>query len=845
MNGLLRILWTYLYRCQDSASTTTSKLDTLLKQFFPTGRLAVHPADEYTDHLTYIVHFILSRHLEFGKDLCLDLLQESALAPFQQQHATPGPNLGNASNIANAVSSERIAISAHAILLSLSGIERESFTPTWPSSADFTEILPAEDYPTSPDYLPVTLSSRPGMTEFLDRCGSALATIALTCGDTPATLQGSHTIMDMSYLDDQWSYSRLNLAFEEAHSYIIRKHADGPIVAYPNQLVPLVSLLQTCFSTWPRCLHPSISLVDAVNMLLKGMVHLEPVLAEISCAALKRFMTDRVSALTVLSRFSRYLFSASHISQGGSGTKLLVDTPKVLELWVEMVDEWIHSLLKLEPTEIFEYREDILARCGEIEGGGLFLVTSEIRVTRLAGIKTLRLLGLVVDHLSPLDQANEALKLTKILHGKAEVEKSYLSGFDDIMDQPELTRLEQWRQSKKGEIILRLADSSNDKDLRLWPHVFPSFLQVCSDAGATSASFRESMIAAASRYHPTISHLAGLSSRVPAGLSTRTGGVEKDGLRLLKENQVTVDQWRLWINILCSIASLPESHRPALTQLGREHARAPSDASFERERLSSTRGLFRYLTPFLDSEYTRFREIAVLCISSFPSAAYPQLLEDLSLLAGRQFYDDPRSKSSGDSSLGILSPRQLPDDPRFRSSPSITPERTRRQERLHSAVARIYYLTANLLQHQRSAGRQAALANVLKFVRSTQTFLTAPNMRENHTLHRLRRYFCGTVERLFDGLASIKDSDRFIPTHMHLSLYRLCEEWCHLGPQPEYIKQRNARMQVDAVANAPSSERGEAAERFRMESKMLSYAAIGAIAALCVSYRFVQEVLYH
>ncbi len=186
-----------------------------------------------------------------------------------------------------------------------------------------------------------------------------------------------------------------------------------------------------------------------------------------------------------------------------------------------------------------------------------------------------------------------------------------------------------------------------------------------------------------------------------------------------------------------SLAQLPHFPNPRdqlLPQLGREHSRAPSDVSFERERLTTTRGLFRYLTPFLDSEYVAFRDAAVLCISSFPSSAYPQLLEDLSLLVGRQVYDDPRGKAgiaaAIEQNMGILAARS-PNDTKIGV---VFGDRSRRQERLHAAVARISYLTAHYLPRQRSTGRQAALANVLKFVRNTQAFLGAPENRDRATL---------------------------------------------------------------------------------------------------------------
>lgn len=814
----MRLVWTYLYRCQESASTTTTKLDTLLKQVFPNNRLAKVSPEEHLEPYIYIVHFILSRHFDYGRDLCMDLMQEAAIAPLQQS-----------GNIGSLLAPERTCVAVQAILLSLHAIEKESPTPAWPSSTDFSAIPPAIDYPSSADFVPSSLVSKPGMKDLFERSGSTLAAIAVFC---------SNAVNHMSVLDDQWSYARLNPAYEESHNFAVRRHPDGAVVAYPVHLVPQVTMLQTCFLSWPRCLHPSIAAGDALDMLLRGVVHVEPSLAEVSCAALRRFMGDPTHAFTVLSRFTAFLFSPSQITHGGSSVKLVIESKQVLDLWVNIVDGWIGGLLQQSRDAFAEDEQFTLSRCTEIEAAALFLLTHETWSIHAVGVKVIRTLGLLADHMSSPDGPRSSMHFVEHLHGKS-LDRAYLNGFDELLEAPELLRLEQWRESKRVDIPLRISDSDNEKDRKLWRYVFPALLQICmDDPGPALGTFRESVVAAATRYHPVIAHLAGLSTRIPAGLSNRTPLIERDGIKLLKENKPLIDQWRIWVKVLCSTATLSESSRPALTQLGREHTRAASDASFERERLSTTRGLFRYLTPFLDSEHTLFRDAAVLCISSFPSSAYPQLLEDLSLLAGRQFYDDPRAKSgvtsASDQNFGVLGSRHLHDDARaIKPGVTVLIERTRRQERLHSAVARIYYLTAHYLQHQRSAGRQAALANVLKFVRNTQAFLTAPEMRDNHTLQRLRRYFCGTVERLFDGLATLKDSDRFIPSNMHLTLYRLCEEWCQLGTQTEIVKQRLILMQR-AAASSSHLGSSEAGERFKNETQMLSHAAVGAIASLCV-----------
>lgn len=797
----MRLIWTYLYRCQESTSTTTSKLDTLMKHFFPANRLTINPPEEHLEPFIFMMHFILSRHFDYGRDTCLDLMQE---APIRAVHST---------NIANLLAPERMTISIQAILLSLHAIEREEPTPLWPSSSDFTTTPVWEDYPTSSDFLAPSFISKPGMQEFFDRCGSTLVAITKFCASA---------VGQMSVFDDQWSMTRLN-PFEETHSLVVRRHPEGA-VSYPNYLIPQVTMLQTCFQSWPRCLHSTLPAEEAIDMLIRGVIHVEPQVGEVACSTLKRFMADPQHASTVLSRFSVFLFDPSYIAREGSGVKFPLESLRLLNLWVSLMDGWIHGITQRPEDSITEDEEIlILSRVDEIEAGALVLLSHESWSIHSVGVKVVRMLGILLNHTYPVPHTGEQLdrptRIVDFLHGK-ELDKSYLTGYDELLDKSENDRLEQWRQSTRADVPLRLADSDNERDRKLWRYVFPAFMQSCMNHPIkTLAACRGTLVAAASRYHPLISYIAGLSSRVPAGLAARSPSLRtEDGSVLVKENKHLIDQWYMWVKVLCCTASLSES-RPALTPASRDHSRVPSDASFERERMTTTRGLFRYLTPFLDSEYTPFRDAAVICISCFPTGAYPQLLEDLNLLASRQFYDDPRTKATG--TLG--------------GSPVTG--RTRRQERLHSAVARTYYLTAPLLQHQRSAARQAALTHVLKFVRTTQTFLSGSEMRDNHSLQRLRRYFCGIVERLFDGLSTLNDSDRFIPRNMHLALFRMCEEWCQLGHQSESVKHRLILMQraCASASSDPQAGADSSIEFFRHETKLLSFAAVGALTSLCVS----------
>lgn len=546
MNGMVRLIWTYLYRSREAASTVTARLDVLLKHFFPPNRTTIFPADDHLEPFIFIVHFILTRHFEYGRDLCLELLQESTI------------NAAQSTNISNLLAPERMTIAIQAALLSFHVLEREEQAPLWPSSLDFSAVPSWEDYPSSSDFVPPSLLSKPGMQEFFDRCGSVLATIAVSC---------ANTVAQMSIFDEQWSVTRFNPSYEETNNFVIRRHPEGS-VAYPCHLVPQVIMLQTCFRAWPRCLHSSLPVGEAIDMLIRGIVHVEPVLGDVACSSLKRFMLDPHHAFMVLSRYTAFLFSPARLAHEGSGVQLVFEHSRLLGLWVDLVDDWISRIMRQARSSFdIDDMRAIIARGTEIEAGALFLLSHELRSIRCAGVKVMRLLGILSAYVCPDSTptglgAEQCLQVVDLLHGKM-LSNAYLQGHDDVLDNSELARLQQWREIDQLDIPLRLADSDNDRDRRLWRFVYPAFLQAYMEsASQVITSLREILVAAATRYHPLIAHVAGLSTRIPVGFPARTptiGGA--DGSRLVRENKLLVDQWHTWLKILCSTATLSSTLR--------------------------------------------------------------------------------------------------------------------------------------------------------------------------------------------------------------------------------------------------------------------------------------------
>jgi len=805
-----------------------------MKHFFNAKQLsAFHPDDpDRFDFLTYVVHFILSRHFDVGRDLCLELLQETNIAAMTR------------GGVAGLLSPDRIAIAVQATLLSFHLMEKDNGIPAWPSTPDFSVVPPKSDYPTCSTILPSSFSSKSIIQEYVNRLGTSLNQIASIC---------DHNVGNMSVLEDQYSYSRVNPSFEESSNYVIRKHDDSFVIAYPLHHASQINLLQTCYSAWPRFLHPSLSLGDAIEMLLRGVLHVEPSLSNTSMDAIKRIIDEPTNVSTVIRHFTAFVFNPVKILQA-SGSDLMVRCIKLLKLWKMTVQKWKMYVVQVDAANFAQQFEDIKNQCLQVEAASLFLLAHVAVGTRLIGIDVVRLLGSLVEEVSKLPGVELTLDITYgMLNG---TDYCYLDGFDDLLEDVELDRLKQRKSTGKSDIILDLAGSPDDLDKKLWSYVFPSFMQTCMKQNDLSLPLlHRALAAAALRFHPQISQLAGLShSKLAYRGGLGAGAItEKDGLRLINESKRLIEQWYIWMKTICSTSILPEVNPSGGPPQGTP-AHVSADPQVELRKYPNSRYLFKRLTPFLDSEYTLFRDIAVSCISSFPSNVYPQLLEDLKSLAGRQTDYDPRIKvnagmtiPSAEANIGLLGSRQFIEDTRMKAVAGglASMERSRRQERLHSAVAGIYFYTAHLLKDQRSTGRQTSLMNILTFIRSTQGFLCTSEMRDNYSLQRLRRYFCGTIERVFDALASIKDSDRFVAANMHLTLYRLCEEWCQFGAQSHTAVRRIRLMQKMAAATGGTQQMTtvNATEMFQTETTLLSYAAAGALASLCVSLLFISVKL--
>ncbi|CAE6486332.1 unnamed protein product [Rhizoctonia solani] len=795
LNGILRIIWTYLYRCHEPSSTATSKLDIVLKHLFPPKGQSIFPPDESLECHEYIIHFILSRHFDYGVDLVMEFLQESeALGNGTLDLSLPF----------------RPIIALRAILLTLTAMQKDS-KPTWPSNVDFTTYDTQDDYTFEATSLPESFYTKPGVTDFFERSGPVVGKLAMTCAQAVSHL----TLSDERFL-------RTNYSFEEGEQLVFKRRGELS-VAYPRHLDPQVYFLMVCFESWPRCLHPSISLVDALDLLIRSLNHVDAGLAEAASSALRRIAANEQHVKTAVWRCTRYLFSQP-IQPGNRDTsalRMISEQEYVVPLWADLVEAWADQLDK-PPSDEASDSDSIKVDSGElaqdIEGGALCLLASVSQSLRSLSAKIILLSAKLVSnaqkrstgsHISPTGLET---RVCSILLGKGVSIATIFERREHAPPEKYRRKFIQWQQNKDPNCLLRLAQSKDEEDLRVWTYVFPAIAQECMARCPHALEYaRMTWNGWIVRFHPIMSTIAGISSKVaaatPLARPTRQGsGASEDVEDRRDGHALSVEQWRCWIIALCSCATQLDT-RPTPT---REHGRMPSDPVSQRERLTTARGLFRLIIPFLSSDQTRFRDAVTTALGSVHLSTFKTVLEDLQSIT-RHIYDEFRSTAANRSAQ--------------------TARRARSQDRLYVAVAQVHQLTAHFLRDPKSLSDQGALHFMLQFVRETKTFLSHSDIKQDCDSHRLRRLFCGVVENLFDALSNRKDIDRFMWPHARLELFHLCQDWCIYGPASGPVRQRHAAMRANAT-------RYGTVALYDSECEQLVEAVPAALASLCAGAFF-------
>ncbi len=797
---ITRLVWVYLNRCSESLNNSTKKLDTIVKGLLFQGKknssISMEPAT--IEQLVQLVRFIGFKYPDYtSKTIILPLLNSDVLR-FSPNLQVP----------LDQINPERVIIALRSFLLILSDLGHPDTPPPFPTISEEDNI-----YPSEVQVMGNSSFSRDSYEQFGQLLGKISNTVELSFGGQAA-------------LDDRLS-QQPKTPVSATFSFGLDSGTAVGKQAY-------FDLLKVTFQALPRCIPINLSFSKVIVMLCRGTAHPDPGVAYSAAMALK--VVARVSEINsrqVATGFARFIFGFDEKYSTTSETGLLGDdhVETTLEFYSELLQLWIDAIrVKAKPIELngdTKNRKEemettsIWTLIEEIESNGLFFLCSQSRIVRHYAIVVLRLVTQFDSALDEREGASKADKppkpsappteYTRIINILDNFSSADLGVEPDNLSVAERSRLQKLQQgSNLVSFLIRLAESENGIDSALWFRAFPRFIQQCFERfPMTVVLCRNSICIRLLKMQNTLIATADTSKMQNSGPFEL---VPKSN-RQSSSPELLIEQWKLYLVVACSTLTVTDEQVP---QFRYQHGRKKSVRDLPFERITSARAIFQMVIPLLGVDSTAIREAVVTGLGCINFNLYRTLIEELQPLVNAWTADDQRIKSS-------------------RSMSSL--RKIRKHDRMPAEVTHVFQLTSHFLCNDRYELDEWILQTLVSFVKDMKSFLSEYDVQIDWEYQKLRRWFCGLVETLFEGIRRSENYPQWLPFEGRVSLFRLIEEWCGHGQHFLLAKEREGKMrQAIHELHKDVRDRGALTASMEIEKRNLEHAALYAMASLCVSW---------
>ncbi|KAK2066995.1 hypothetical protein P8C59_000768 [Phyllachora maydis] len=818
-----RLLWTYLYRTNDTASGTTRKLEEVVKQVLPSTKRSLNAIDTaVTDPLIQIIRIIGYKHPEYCfKTILFPLVNAECIVASQDTKIVD-------------LDPDKMVIGIRAFLALMSDLEQgENGRPPFPqtyapaSSPERAPVSPVLVSPREANFLQAVASpgddklSNPimvaSLTETVRSCYmrfcEILGKITIICDNT---FGGQAT------LDEKFSSPGPKTPITETFNFSRRDDHQS----VHDQKQAFYELLHVAVQALPRCMSRmslDIPFNTLINLLCTGTAHVQYTIADSSAKSLKA-IARQSHAQPVVTGFSRFIFNFddrySTMSDGG-GMLGLSHIENTLKLYAELLHIWIDEIrqkTKDASNDVAEpYGADkraikldlssIWAEVDQMEAHGLFFLCSQARHVRFYAITVLRLITEFDTALRKSDgREKDTLRLIDILENDY---KQVMNFNDESLSLAERSRLQRGMQNSNNQgLLIELCTSDVSYDATLWFKVFPNFVRIAYDKCPFTITICRDLIC--NRILQMYKGITLLSEPArgfhygsdpgSARLASRTPNTQPD-------NQI--EQWRLYLVFACTTLADPGSAQSHGNQTG-QHARKGSRSA--ADKIVSARTLFKYLNPFLSVSSSSVRDAVVCAMGSINIHIYRTLLEELQGQVSR-CNDEARA--------------------RIHQRTNSSPRRNRKMDLLRTEITHVYKLTAHFLKDSDVYQDDWVLSNLVSYAKDLKLFLMDAEVQMDWEFQKLRRHYCGLMEQLFDGINRTKDPSRWMTFESRKASFSLMEDWCGFSPNQPQIRQREDTMRQSLIDQQTIGERGTITAAMEIEKRNLRTAALSAMAALC------------
>lgn len=847
---LARLTWTYLFRCTESMNNTTKKLERIIQILLTKDKKEkslVTAEQQVVEPCIQLIRFIGFKY----QDLCF----RTVVFPLLNVELLSGANILKLDQL----SPEGMVVGIRTFLAIMADLEKgESGLPPFPET--FASNPPEKIPPTSTWLAKIEAEKKDGVKVKVDRRSQAVAveklgSTAKEYYDRFCEMLGKIIVLcDINFggqavLDERFA-AVPKTPLENKFSFGIRDDTRGDAV---EQRQSFYELLHVAITALPRCLPPNIPFYKVVTLLCSGTAHIDQNVATASANALKS-IARQYNSQQVIIGFARFIFAFderySTTSDGGmlgsghieSTLKLYID---LLRIWLETIKQKVkgsrdaasaaaESSSMLDDrglgnrSEELEY-SNVQAHVDEIESNGLFFLCSQSRVVRRFAIMVLRIItefdmvlsepaeisGKASAHSRKPSRTSVSPAYPRIIHILESDSLNVMNLNDENLPVAERSRLQrELKDSKSKDALVQMAISDNQYDSSLWFRVFPSLIRVCVERCPTTVALcRDLVCGRLVQMHQSICAIAQTSRAPNLGFES----VPKQILRALPQTspEVMIEQWKLYLIVACSTLTSTDGETSVSRPRTPQHARKPSKnqpplAPYRLNRITSARSVFQMVIPLLSLDNQRIREAVVSGLGNININLYKTLIESLQPTVQK------------------WSPEDLVKGKRVDS-----PRRNRRQDRLRAEVTHVFQLTSHFLQKEEVFRDEWILQKMIAFIKDMKVFLQDPEVQTDWEHQKLRRYFCGLTEELFEGLKKAGVSVQWLPFQGRLSIYILMQDWCGHGPNWSVVKDREEKMRQIVDSQRDLTDKGTLGAAMEIEKRNLKIAALSAMASLC------------
>lgn len=820
LKALCRLVWVYLYRAPEVHLTAVKRLEDVIRIVFMTGKkslLSTEPS--IADPLIQLIRIIGFKH----QDLCF----RSIIFPLMNADVII---TGKDRRIEN-LDPEKMVIAIRAFLAIMSDLERGE-QPPFPVSFECDALT--DPFSRSPNSHRRSLSqsqapvngkverlSKPVITaDFGDVAKESYVKFCKILGEI--TIICDETFGGQKVLDEKFSAQATpKTPMADAFSFSRRDE----LFNSPEVRQNFYDLLHVAVQALPRCLSPQIPLKNLINLLCTGTAHVQNHIASSSAQSLKSIARQSHAQLVTIG-FARFIFNFDDRYATVSAGSLLGHghIESTLRLYVELLEIWIEEL-KSQPQMATPDLHDedasrgmasdlnrsrVFAHVDEIESHGLFFLCSPSRHVRAYAVRVLRLI-------TKFDTAlgQPSTRIISVLEGSSQ---QVIDVNDEKLSLAERSRLQKGlRKSNMNNTLVELCSSDTVHDLALWSKAFPNLIrlssQICPQAVLLT---RDIVCARLSHAHRIISTLSeGPRINTYAALETAFSH-RMVGRTAFSPPEITIEQWKLHLIFACTTLTNSGGSQPPVPSHSSQHSRKGSKAStIGQEKIVSAFELFAKVVPFLSAVHPGVREAAVHGLGAINTNLFRPLLEAL----------QPSVSNCSEDAKQWLTAHQ-------RSVSS--PRRSRRSDSLRTELTHLYQLTSHCLFEPDIYKDEWILQNLVSFTKDLRIFLNDEDVQNQWDFQKLRTYYCGLVEVLYEGIYKTKDPARWMPFHARKAAFSMMEDWCGFSPNQTQIRQKENHMRKSILdQEQDSGNRGNVTAKLEIEKKDLRTAALSAMAALC------------